>query len=490
MVQRKFRLLAASLFLHVQTSIAFQSHFAMNKRTGVSGSLVSAQLVELNMQPAKTNEETNKRRIESLSAVSIADEWDSPTKSLVLDSTLVESSLLPVLSTSLMITGNTVGAGMLVLPELVAGPGMALSSSIFVGAFLINLLSGLLIAEVAINQHNASGNDVPSSFKDFAEVNLNSKTAANAIAGCSVFVNALVMAFNTVKIGGVGSAMAQGIVSSNAISMAWALACVALVGTQSFKSLSTVTSLLVTGLFISFAGLLLPGMAHMTADPMSILMAPGTSTDIMASACQLAPIVLMSLVYQNIVPTVTKMLDYDRSRTAAAITIGSLIPLVMYMAWAFAVVGGGVDMSVGLDGPLMSLFSLTTIGGSSIGCIMSLSEEFDTFVKPSEDEPQQNDDKYSLPAVLASVGCSLVAAQFFSNDLNEALKVAGSFGTPLLYGILPVLMAHTQQKNKTVQTPSDGLPVFSLGLLGAASSGFVGNELLQSAGNVFATLSL
>jgi tyrosine-specific transport protein len=446
--------------------------------------------MELRMQPAKSNGAA-KRRTDSLSAVSIFEDSESNEKSSVFDSNFLETSLLPVLSTSLMITGNTVGAGMLVLPELVAGPGMAISTSIFVGAFLVNLISGLIIAEVAINQHDASGSDVPSSFKDFAEVNLNSHSAANVIGGISVFVNALVMAFNTVKIGDVGSSMAQGMVPSGAISMAWALACVTLVGTQTLTSLSTVTSLMVTVLFVSFAGLLLPGLAHMSADPISILMAPGTSTDVMASACQLFPIILMSLVYQNIVPIVTKMLNYDRSKTAVAISLGSLIPLGMYVAWAFAVVGGGVDTSVGLDGPLMTLFTIITIAGSSIGCVMSLSEEFDTFLKqPKEKSTNENEDKFSLPAVVASVGCALIASQFFADDLNEALKVAGSFGSPLLYGVLPVVMAYTQRQNAKSSSSTPMLPDFGLGLLGAASSGFVGSELLHSAGDALTMLPL
>jgi hypothetical protein len=113
----------------------------------------------------------------------------------------------------------------------------------------------------------------------------------------AALVNALVVAFNTVKVGDVGAATLQGMLPSDVISMAWALACVGLVGSQSFTSLSTITSLMVSGLFVSFAGLLLPGLANMPASPMSIFMAPGTSPDVIASACQLAPIILMSLVY-------------------------------------------------------------------------------------------------------------------------------------------------------------------------------------------------
>lgn len=510
---------------------------------------------------SKQNNKKKRRLVETLSASFVSDDdWsdnnnnnnNSPFKNpsaMLQDlrqatsnkNQLMETTLLPVLTTSLMITGNTVGAGMLVLPELAAGPGMGISTVIFTAAFLINLISGLVIAEVAIHQHDTSGDDVPSSFKEFAQANLpqwgraaanddddNTSTSAdlsaNLISGISVMVNALVLAFNTAKVGDFGaetlSSSSGMALPAEAVSIAWVVACVALVGTQTFTSLSTITSVLVFGLFASFAGLLLPGLAHLTTSPMDLLLhTPGTSPDVWASACQLAPIVLMSLVYQNIVPTVTKMLDYDRSKSVAAITLGSFLPFGMYVAWAFCVVGGGTtatDSSGILDGPLMTLFTLTTIAGSSIGCVMSLAEEFDTFVAPSkiksnnsnELSPSADDDddeKFSFQSVLLSVACAGVSMQFFADhDLNGALKVAGSFGSPLLYGVLPVVMAYTQRQKRSQEQhqqqallPSQPapplaleLPNASLGLLGVASTGFVGNELFQSAQDVIATVML
>jgi tyrosine-specific transport protein len=441
-------------------------------------------ILVLRLQIQRGDEGSARQLVKNLSAVSTGDKWNEDEMESTLNSNFPEA-WLPVLSTSLMITGNTVGAGMLVLPEISAGPGMGISSIIFGGAFLVNLVSGLIIAEVGINQHANSGDDVPSSFKDFAEVNLNSHTAATVISFISFFVNALVMAFNTVKVGDIGSVMVDGVMPSEAISVAWVLGCAALVGTQTFTSLSAVISVLVTGLFISFAGLLLPGLAQMTVDPFTILSAPGTSMDVMASAGELIPVIIMSLVYQNIVPTVTKILDYDRTKTTVAICLGSLIPLMMYMAWDFAVIGGGVDTSVGLDGPLMTIFYLTTVAGSSIGCIMSASEEIESFLKPEINDSAEvaATDKFSFPAVLASVICSIVTAQFFADDLNSALKVAGAFGTPLLYGVLPVVMAFTQRQQCKSQSTQPQIPAAAMATLGVASTGYVGNEILHSVGD-------
>lgn len=417
------------------------------------------------------------RTVNGLSASSVSEPWSekSALRNDLHSVTTWETTMLPVLSTSLLITGNTVGAGMLILPELAAGPGMATSSGIFGMAFLINLISGLLIAEVAIHQHSTQGGDVPSSFKDFAQANLpgaeDTASVANFVSAVSIMVNALVLAFNTAKVGDFGYQTLQGIIPADLISFSWIIACVVLVGTQTFTTLSSVASVLVVGLFMSFAGLVLPGLSNLETGPMELLLnTPGTSADLVGSACQLAPIVLMSLVYQNIVPTVTKMLDYDRAKTSAAITMGSLLPLGMYVAWAFCVLGGGVNMGSHMDGPLMALFTLTTIAGSSIGCVMSLAEEFDTFVKVGKSMPnngaevsrslqpiptKEQEEKFSFTSVLLSVACSTIALHVFHDDLNGALKVAGSFGSPILYGVLPVLMAYTQRQERG---NSDKLP--------------------------------
>ena len=67
----------------------------------------------------------------------------------------------------------------------------------------------------------------------------------------------------------------------------------------------------------------------------------------------------------------------------------------------------------------------------------------------------------------------------FENDLNDALKIAGSFGSPLLYGVLPVVMAFIQRQQND-QRAQQQVPLVALTILGVASSGFVGNEMIQT----------
>jgi len=65
----------------------------------------------------------------SLKAVAIG----SPSRDISLPIPSVFDDFKAVMATALLITGNTIGAGSLVLPEKVAGPGMSVSAVLFGG---------------------------------------------------------------------------------------------------------------------------------------------------------------------------------------------------------------------------------------------------------------------------------------------------------------------------------------------------------------------
>jgi tyrosine-specific transport protein len=426
-------------------------------------------------------------RDQALSAVAFgrSDEFSEEPKEVGFG----ESFLLPVFSAAMLITGNTIGTGALVLPDVAAGPGLASATGLFITSYLVNLLSGVVLAEVAIRQKEASGDDTPSSFKEFAEGSLESPVAANAISGISIFVNGCILAFALSRVGTVGSGVVGGLLDPSIVSMGWTGALVALVATQSSARLSNVASMMVTALFVSFGAILIPGLAAVH-DPVATLMAPGSSTEWLGSMGHAAPIILMSMIYQNVVPTVAKMLDYDRAKSVSAIVLGTLVPLLMYLAWCYACLGGGIDRSVGVGGgELMTMFSMATLGGSSLASVMSLAEEFDNFVKPS-DNNESPSEGFQLPSVVLSVALPLSAALIYSSgdDITQALSLAGAFGSPLLYGIIPAIMAFNQRK-KTTGGQQNLVPGFSLGFLGLAASGFIGEGLMERVGDVMTFVS-
>jgi tyrosine-specific transport protein len=407
----------------------------------------------------------------------------------------METFLLPVLSASLMITGNTVGAGMLVLPELMQGPGSLLSFGVLTAAWVMNLVSGLAIAQVAIQQKEASGSDVPSSFKEFAEATL--PDAASTVSAISIAINTLILAFDIFKAGQIGSSFLP-VGEGQLLSYVWGVLLAGLVSTQPLSRLSQVASLLVMGLFGTFASLLLPGLANVHDIGSVLLRGPSVPADqVMDGLMQMTPVVITTLVFQNIVPTVTRLLDYDRTKVTMALTIGSVIPLLMYMAWSVSILGGGIDpsSSLALSG-LVSVFSLITVAGSSLGTSMSLSEEFEIILGEQQQEGEgtsiEKPDTFSFASVAAPIGISLLVGQLFSSNITDLLKIAGAFGSPLLYGALPVAMALMQQrvsientfatKTRQFQTMVPGGMV-GLGALGLGSTALLGSELVETLGH-------
>lgn len=475
-------------FLSATVSFAFLLHLVDGFFTP---SLMSSSVSRLFMQPNVKERVSAPIDLAAFSDSSFCDVGSTSSRSRDAISmptgNVLEEFVVPVLSTALLITGNTVGASMLVLPDLAAGPGMAISSSVLVGAYFMNLMSGLCIAQVAIQQHDSSGDEVPSSFKEFAQANL-FQSAASIVSGISIFVNSLVLAFDTTKAGEVLGSI-TGI--STSMVFPWAVIMLAIVSTQSLARLSQVASVLVVGLFASFAGLLLPGLANVH-DPIAVLASAPSNMepDQISAVLHMAPVFVTTLVYQNIVPTVTRILGYDRTKVVSAITLGSFIPLCIYLAWCVAVLGGGISTSMsGIGGgiDLFTVFSLVTVAGSSIGALMSLAGEFEILLG------QQKKDTFSFPSVALPSVVALGVCHLFADDISGALKVAGSFGSPLLYGIIPVAMAYMQKQR---QSPSP-LPerwawsesvmpggMAGLGFLGLGATGLVGSELVATVGQV------
>ena len=417
---------------------------------------------------------------------------------------MLDSFIIPVLTASLMVTGNTVGAGMLVIPEVISGPGPLLSFGVMIGVWMMCLTSGLAIAQVAIQEHESSGTEVPSSFKEFAEATLPS--AANLVSGTSVFINTLIVAFDVFKAGEIGRSLLPSELPIDGIFLSYIYSglLVALVSSQSLNKLSQVASVLVVGLFATFASLLLPGLANVI-DPASVLSLPPLlpSEEIGDGLLLMTPVVISVLVFQNIVPTITRLLDYDRPKIVTALTIGSFIPLVMYMAWGVSVLGGGIDPSSASTpsvGALLTCFSFITVAGSTLGTSMSLSEEFEIFLGSlslgdEANKKKNKDATFSLPSVAMPIGIALVVAQMFSSNITETLKIAGAFGSPILYGFIPVSMALMQQQQAksdltsgtaSAITISDGqksniIPGgnFGLGALTLAAAALIGTEFVE-----------
>jgi tyrosine-specific transport protein len=439
--------------------------------------------------------------------VSFVEELE-PNESLSSVSSIL-SDVWPVVSAAFLITGNTVGAGCLVMPELAMGPGFLNTAGIFGMAWILNLISGLLIADIAIQQQQTQTTSKSSaSFQELAHSNLGPHLGA-VVSCISLFVNSCVLSFDLGRVGVVGNAILPQL-STDTWSIVWGSGLAALLASQTSRNLSSVASLCVMALFVSFGSLLLPGWHAVS--PEFTIWQPGTAPDCTNCMAQLAPIILMSMIFQNIVPVVTKNLDYDKNKTVMALLFGSGIPLVLYLSWIYVCLGGGVDLSLlgtmmdnipsngaegGLTAILLTVFSLSTLAGSSLGAGLSLIEEITSLSKRGGIATNNNNSDISewsskVPVVLASVGLPMAAVIALGCDnMTGALSLAGSLGSPLLYFLLPVFMGHSQRQQNNnrpeASAPSSSLiPSASLPIIGGLSGIFVGQEVITRAVELFA----
>jgi hypothetical protein len=188
----------------------------------------------------------------------------------------------------------------------------------------------------------------------------------------------------------------------------------------------------------------------------------------------------------------------------------------------------GLGSGGGSSSTLWTVFSIATLGASSLCTGLSMTEEVATFW-PSSSAPPSTQPVHSpnastqssfqpvttelptpplstLPspglskssAALMAVSVPLAAALVFGDTehgLTGALSLAGSFGSPILYGAIPALMAY-RQRQALAPPPSQPRPLSSppqhlvsssaLPVLGLLSTAFVGQEAMARLGALFA----
>jgi tyrosine-specific transport protein len=346
--------------------------------------------------------------------------------------------------------------------------------------------------------HESSECDVPSSFKDFVDAALRSDTAGTLTSVLSLLSNGCFLAYGSIAAGpmladdffpGMGMDPAIGTCAFASIISLLAI-------TQTNAGLERVANCVVVIVFSSFAALLLPSIENVP-DPLATLLTPGTNTERFGNALASAvPLLLSSLMYQNIVPSVTKLLDFDRAKSTVAISIGSLIPMLMYIAWCYASLGGGLDTSTssGVGAAAFAAFSMSALFVSCLTAVMSLAEECESiFMRRTtttvEDEVEDYDDgdciappsRFSIPAVIASVMPPVAAALAFARggDLTGALHFNGAFIVPILYGILPIVLYRGVRQSQARDSPLYSISGLPQMLLGAGTIGAIGQEIVQ-----------
>lgn len=358
--------------------------------------------------------------------------------------------------------------------------------------YIYHLTSGLMLADVAIKLHESSDCEVPSSFKDFSDAAMQDETSGNIIGASSLLVNSCFLAYGVVHAGSLVSSSLPSLNLDPAVAAGGFAALIAGASfTQSNEGLEKIANAAVMVLFLSFASILLPSLANVH-DPMGTVFASGTHPAGFSAAISAAiPLILSSLIYQNIVPSIVKLLNFDRTKSTVAIALGSFLPMAMYIAWCFAVLGGGLDSSIasGAGCIMFTAFSASALVGSCIACTMSLAEEYESIISSftsTKEDPCPLKDNFSLLAVAMSLvpPTAVAVAVSGGGDFTGAIHFVGAFVSPFLYGILPIMLSQNMQSGDDNKSSVPSLDNFPQVLLGAGTFALLAQAVIQDVGSI------
>lgn len=363
-----------------------------------------------------------------------------------------------VLGAASLVAGTMVGAGVLALPAATASVGFLPSTAAMGIGWFYMTMSGLLIAELSINRMVQSGKP-GQGMLDLYQDSLGKKWSIVG-SGAYFFLHYAVMVAYIAQ----GGVNLDGLLASIGLTelaeapgsgqLAFAGACALGLYTASPSVVQKANNVFVLMLAAIFMGIIVLGSG--TADFSSLIDLSNQHPEQVANAF---PIIFLSMVYHNIVPTVVNQLEGDRGKITKAIITGTSLPALMFVGWNAVVLGnvqgadlGNIDpvallQSAGGDnavlGSLVGVFSSLALVTSLIGFVYGLLDAWtDVFQLPTEGPKFE---KWKLP-LFGLVFVPPVALSMTSPDIFfTALDYGGAFGVSTLFLVLPPCMVWAQR---------------------------------------------
>jgi tyrosine-specific transport protein len=370
-----------------------------------------------------------------------------------------------VLSATTLVSGTMIGAGILALPTATAAVGF-LPSTVAMGvAWFYMTMSGLLIAELCLNRMGQSGRP-GQGLLDLFEDSLGPKWGKVGSFSYFFFHYAVMVAYiaqGGINIDGLLTSVGLGELAS--VTGIGQIAFASVVGISLYSSTPAMVekfnNVLVLALAASFVGII--GYGAQTADFGSLVDLSNQHPEGVANAF---PIIFLSLVYQNVVPTVVTKLEGDRTKITTAIIAGTSIPTLMFLAWNAVILGNvaGADLSnispvamlqsaTGdgeLLGTLVTAFSSLALITSIIGFTYALRDALTDVLKLPQEGPVF--DKWKAPIFGAIFVPPMVLSVADPDIFYKALEFGGAFGVSTLFLVLPSFMVWSQRYGEE-QTP-------------------------------------
>lgn len=404
-----------------------------------------------------------------------------------------------VLSASVLVAGTAVGAGILALPQALAGAGLVPAAASITGAAVFSILTGLAVAEVSINTLCELGGGSGVSLGSMATRTLGSAGSA-AVQVTYLLLHYTLLVAYTAKAGSTISDMVgldeAGQVAAFGAPAAFTLVIGGLCAIATPKQLDKANVTLVAGVIASFV-FLLASVAPSVDLSNATTVVETAHWDVLTRSL---PVVALSFVFQNVVPVITSQLEGDRRKIRSAIVGGISVPWAMFMLWTGTILlasSGLADMDglAAVDGtlgadidPLAALrstsatnallidaFSLLAVSTSYIGFVLGLKE----FLLEALDMTEERGRVIVYPLVLFP---PLAAALAFPSLFYAALEFAGTYGVLSLFGIIPVLMTWSERYSEDEVTLTKLRLVpggkVVLTMLGVTSVGIIADQAL------------
>lgn len=354
-----------------------------------------------------------------------------------------------------LITGSTVGAGILALPSVCAETGVVPSISGIVGTWTLLLLSALLLAEINVSvmrerdevrfEHGRGHSPVVISLPDMAMTTLG-KTGSYVMSATYLFASTTLLVAYIAKAGEIIETIDPALtLEASTIGFTVGLGAVMAFGSVNvIDNINRVLTIVLMGLFF---GILYEGA----------IVADFKNYDLINDASKLPeaiPIMFLSLIYHDLVPVICAYMNGDLKEIRKAIVVGSCVPLFMFIAYlivALSINNTSVASGLGFEDPLDLLlksdvgwivggFSFCAISTSFIGTCLGVTSTIEPKIKETFAEKGLTAKGAKKVSYFATLILPLIIALSASDIFLPATKFAGSYGAPVLYGLLPSVM--------------------------------------------------
>ena len=362
------------------------------------------------------------------------------------------------LGATFLIAGTTIGAGMLALPMTSASFGFGRSVLLLIGMWLYMLISAGIMVEIS----HGKGQSIAA----IAENRLGVWASRAAAISMLVLFWSLLWCY----ISGGSSILHQEMRTSLPI---WVI----VVGFAVFfgvfvvmctRAVDYANRFIFLAKVVVFAVILVGLLPFVTCENLTT-----TAKSAQLSVHHVIPVFFTAYGFHGSIPSLMTYLDGDKRSIYTSLTLGSLIPLVVYILWqtiTLGVIGNHLNGTedVGLfishltrktGHPYLSLltnvFAFLAIATSFLGVALGLFDYVSEWFK------KENDGKKRLKVAALTFGLPLVLALIYPNGFITALGCA-AVALSLLAVVLPCLVALKEKQKHTSFLMNKGVVVFVL----------------------------